>query len=139
MKANGIIVKKVEVIRETLRELRRIKSPTTGKLDKDYFLKRGVERSLQICVEAVIDIAHRIIALKNLPPCSTATKALEALEEMGILKDASAYKKMVQFRNFVVHRYETIETAILVGILRGDLGDFDRFIAEVLEHENDQL
>ncbi len=137
MKVNGVILKKLEVIQETLCKLRELENITVQKLNEDFFLKKGIERSLQVCVEAVIDIAHRFISLENLPPCSTSNKALELIESIGVIKSASYYKPMVQFRNIVVHRYEVIDTEIIIGILQNHLGDFDKFINEVYHYVGD--
>jgi uncharacterized protein YutE (UPF0331/DUF86 family) len=134
MKINGIVLRKIEIIEETLRELRSLDNITTATLESDFFLKKGIERSLQICVEALVDIAHRIISLKASAPCSTAGKALEAIEALGVIADASAYKPMVQFRNIVVHRYEDVDNDIIVGILKRNLDDFDRYINEIMKY-----
>jgi uncharacterized protein YutE (UPF0331/DUF86 family) len=138
MKINGVVTRKIEIIAETLRELHQLENVSTALLDSDFFLRKGVERSLQICVEAMIDIAHRIISLESQPPCSTAGKALEAIEALGAIDNASSYKPMVQFRNVVVHRYENIDTDIIVGILKRNLNDFDRYISEILKYVTGQ-
>ena len=39
---------------------------------------------------------------------------------------------MVQFRNFVVHRYERIDVEILVDIVNNKLAAFESFCDEVL-------
>lgn len=57
---------------------------------------------------------------------------------LGILSDAAAYKKMVQFRNFIVHRYERVDDAILVDMVNRRLTDFDRFREEVLIYASQQ-
>ncbi len=131
MKINGIVLRKIEIIEETLRELRDLENITTAKLEQDFFLKKGIERALQVCVEALIDIAHRIISLETRSPCSTASKALEAIESLGVIASASEYKPMVQFRNIVVHRYENVDNEIIVGILKRNLDDFDKYINEI--------
>jgi len=41
-------------------------------------------------------------------------------------------KKMVQFRNIVVHDYVRINPEIVVGILHQDVKDFNRFASEIL-------
>ncbi len=138
MSSNGVVVRKTEVIQEALRELRRVPELTTARLQEDYLLKRGIERTLQICVEAVVDIAHRIVSLEGRPPCSTGSGALDALEEMGILEDASVYREMVQFRNLVVHRYESVDNAILVDIVHNHLQDFENYVREVSRYEGPQ-
>ncbi len=134
MKINGIVLRKIEIIEETLRELRNLDSITTSTLESNFFLKKGIERSLQVCVEALVDIAHRIISLEATPPCSTAGKALDAIKSLGVIANASEYKPMVQFRNIVVHRYENVDNEIIVGILKRHLDDFDKYINEVLRY-----
>ena len=132
MKVNGVVLRKIEIIEETLRKLRELDGITIAKLEDDFFLKKGIERALQICVEAMVDIAHRIISLEMHSPCSTASKALDAIESLGVIASALAYKPMVQFRNIVVHRYENVDNEIIAGILKKHLGDFEQFIDEVL-------
>jgi uncharacterized protein YutE (UPF0331/DUF86 family) len=131
MKHNGVILQKVETIQSTLRELRKLSRLTSARLEKDFFLKRGVERSLQICVEAMIDIAHRLVSLLDQPPCATGAAALEVLQDKGILKDVAVYKKMIQFRNLIVHRYEIVDSAMLVDIVKNHLVDIECFVREV--------
>lgn len=131
MLGNGVVNSKVRVIHETLSELRKLPDLTVERLAGDFFLRRGVERSLQICVEAVIDIAHRLVSLFGEPPCPAAAAALETLEQRGVIQSAQAYRKMVQFRNIVVHRYDDVDTSILVDIVLHRLGDFERFVQEV--------
>jgi uncharacterized protein YutE (UPF0331/DUF86 family) len=41
---------------------------------------------------------------------------------------------MVQFSNFIVHRYDRIDVAILVDVVNNRLSDFDRFKAEILAY-----
>lgn len=131
MLGNGVVNGKIRVIYETVSELRNLSDLTVERLEGDFFLRRGVERSLQICVEAVIDIAHRLVSLFGAPPCSTATAALETLEQKGVIQSSQAYRKMVQFRNVIVHRYENVDTAILVDVVLHRLGDFECFVQEV--------
>ena len=87
-------------------------------------------------MEAVIDVAHRVLSLHDQPPASTAGKALDALQSLGAIQDASSYKRMVQFRNLVVHRYETVDNAVLVEILERYLDDFARFLQEIQSFED---
>lgn len=132
---NGVLTRKIEIISETVRKLRELPEVTPAVLEREFFLKRGIERSLQICVEAVIDVAHRILSLRDQPPATTAGKALEALEGLGAIEDASRYRQMAQFRNLVVHRYDTVDNEILIYILRNHLDDFDRFIGEIRAYD----
>jgi len=54
--------------------------------------------------------------------------------QMGILGRHEAYSKMVQFRNFVVHRYERVDNAVLVDMVNRRLVDFECFRNEILAY-----
>ena len=68
MKLNGVISRKLSVIAREVEALRALRGVTTARLKREHFLKRGIERSLQVCIEAMIDIANRIIALAKHAP-----------------------------------------------------------------------
>ena len=131
MKYNGIIARKIRVMRDELSMLRNLESVTIKKLDSDLFFKHGIERSLQILVECMIDIANRILALENDSPATTSAESMELLDKKGIIKDYNIYSQMVQFRNFVVHRYEIVDSDILAEICSKRLSDFESFIEEI--------
>ncbi|HSM58361.1 MAG TPA: HepT-like ribonuclease domain-containing protein [Candidatus Sulfomarinibacteraceae bacterium] len=47
---------------------------------------------------------------------------------------AETDRKMVQFRNFIVHRYERVDVAILADLVNRQLDDFDQFRQEILDY-----
>ena len=131
MKYNGVILKKFAVMDDEISHLRRLGSLTCADLNQDHFLKHGIERALQICVEIVIDVAQRILSLEGRQPAATSFDALAGLEALGVIASADRYRTMVQFRNFVVHRYERVDAEVLVAILGRHLGDLTAFRDEV--------
>lgn len=131
MKYNGVILKKFSVMDDEVARLKSLGEVTSGRLDGDHFLKHGIERSLQIGVEVVIDVAQRILSLEGRQPAPTAFDALRGLEALGLLASAERYRPMVLFRNFIVHRYERIDSVVLADILRNHLDDFRAFRDEV--------
>ena len=133
MKYNGVISAKFSVMENEIARLRGLGTVTSGRLDGDHFLKHGIERSLQICVEIVIDVAQRILSLEGRPAAPTSAEALNSLEAMGIIQSADLYRTMIQFRNFVVHRYERVDSCVLVSILEKHLDDLVRFRTEINE------
>ncbi len=131
MKYNGVILKKFSVMENEIARLRGLGAVTIESLENDHFLKHGVERSLQICIEIVVDVSQRILSLEGRQPAPTAFDALAGLEAMGIIASAEKYRTMIQFRNFVVHRYENVDPSVLVSILNVHLGDLEAFRNEV--------
>lgn len=131
MKCNGVILKKFSVMDDEVARLRALGEMTTARLNGDHFLKHGIERALQICVEVVVDVAQRILSLEGRQPAPSAFDALKSLEAMGIIASAERYRTMIQFRNLVVHRYEQVDSTVLAGILSNHLDDLAAFRDEV--------
>ena len=125
---NGILISKLQSLEETLNELRSLGKVNTAQLREDWRTRRAIERDLQIAVEVVIDVCQRIIALHHQTPAATSAQAVERCVQLGVLSGNAAYEKMVQFRNFVVHRYERIDVEILVDIVNNRLDDFENFV-----------
>jgi len=51
----------------------------------DWGLQNIVERSLQVMIEVMTDIAERILAEKGVAPQKTTTETMRKLHELGII------------------------------------------------------
>jgi uncharacterized protein YutE (UPF0331/DUF86 family) len=134
MRVNGIVTSKLQLLDEVLGNLRSLGRLTSQQLDTDWRTKMTVERALQILVEIVIDVCQRIVAESGQTPASSGREAVVRCVELGVLSSVDPFQRMIQFRNFVVHLYERVETAFLVDILNNRLDDFERFRDEVLAY-----
>lgn len=93
----------------------RISKYVTGKTFSDYekddFLRSAVERQFQIIGEAISQL-HRVDAVKA-----------ERIPE---------YKKIVAFRNILIHGYATIENVTVWGVIESDLKPLASAVASML-------
>lgn len=133
---NGVVLEKLQTLDSVLRELRSLGPVTVQQIDEDWRTRRAVERDLQVLVEIVIDVCQRILAVMGQAPATSGTDAVARCIELGVLGEYEAYRRMVQFRNFIVHRYQRVDTAILVDMVNRRLPDFERFSREVLAFVN---
>ncbi len=131
---NGVIIQKLQSLDETVSELRSLGSLTVEQLNSDWRIRRAVERDLQVLTEIVLDICQRLICLAGQTPATTGIEAIERCIQLGALSHYDAYRKMVQFRNFIVHRYDRVDVAILAEMVNKFLGDFERFRTEILSY-----
>ncbi|MCW5211634.1 DUF86 domain-containing protein [Desulfobulbus sp. TB] len=131
---NGVITRKLEVLEETLHELESLGKVTLDTLQNDWLVRRAVERDLQILVEVVIDVCHRLISGAGTAPASSAIEAVKKCVRLGVLSSEEPFRQMVQFRDLIVHRYERVEPEILVGVMNKHLQDFRLFQKEVLRY-----
>jgi len=131
---NGVILQKLQMLDEVLTELRSLGSVTTKQLNDDWRTRRAIERDLQVLVEIVIDICQRIISLAGQSPAATSADAIARCIQLRALSEQDAYRQMVQFRNFIVHRYERVDTGILANMVNSHLSDFEQFRTEILAY-----
>ena len=134
MSINGVITAKLSTLDSVLVELRSLGCVTCGQLRDNWQTRRAIERDLQVLVEVVVDVCQRMLSLLNEAPASTSAEAVERCVQHGIIKRCDDYRRMVQFRNFVVHRYENVDVEILADIVNNRLGSFEQFRSEVLAH-----
>jgi len=110
---------------------RRLEGVSRETFCDDWGLRAMTERALQVCIEMVIDIAERFLALKGAGPAATGAESMEKLAALGVIKSAAPYKEMVRFRNLLVDQNEQIDPVILYGIATTRLSDFRRFQDEI--------
>ena len=131
MTINGIVERKLLLLEETLQELKSWEITDYTLFKNSSMQKKAVERSLTVCVEIMLDVTLRILAINKMPPKDSAIENLKQLEGLGVLKFSERYEAMIKFRNFIVHRYENIEPEILFDIISNRLNDYTAFIDEV--------
>jgi len=124
---NGVINRKLKLLETKLLELRSWEIGTFYDFQSNTMMRYAAERILQICVEIVIDIGMRIVAIEKQLVAENASDMLSFLEKAGIIPDKHPFHKMVKFRNLVVHRYEYVDAEILYGIIKKNLSDFEHF------------
>ena len=133
MKFNGVILQKLNTLETVTGELRSVLPVTEQQLAGDWRTRRAVERDLQIAVEVIIDVCQRLISLAGQTPATSGGAAVEKCVALGALSGLDPYRKMIQFRNHLVHRYDIIEPKLLAELVNLRLGDFDQFRQEILD------
>lgn len=132
MEPNGVIQRKLAVLDKYLTQLQReLEDVDIKSFKSNWPQQRMAERVLQVMVEIVVDIAERIIALKNAGPTTTAAEAMEKLVELKVIQSVEPYINMVKFRNLIVHQYEEIDPEIVFNIAKNRLGTFRQFRDEI--------
>jgi len=117
MTINGIIEKKLRLLEQKLSEINDWQITSYAEFSQSSLKINAVERALTVCVEIMIDISERILAIKKIPPKDTSVENFKELERLKIIQSFETYADMIRFRNFIVHRYETIDTQILFAIV----------------------
>ena len=131
---NSVVLQKLQALDEALAEIRSLGQISISQLKTDWRTCRAVERDLQVLVEIVIDVCQRLISLAGQTPSATGGEALRRCVQLGVLASDEPYRRMVQFRNLIVHHYDRVDVEILAGIVNRHLGDFEQFRNEILKY-----
>jgi uncharacterized protein YutE (UPF0331/DUF86 family) len=134
-----LILRKVAELEEYLVQIREFSAVSAEEYTADWKTRRIVERTLQIMIELCIDIAGHIISDRKLRVPVSYADTFKSLSEAGLITPDTLdiMGKMAKFRNVIVHQYESVDTAIVIMILRNHLDDFLVFRDAILKMIND--
>ncbi len=126
-----LVSNKIARIEVAVQELRTIARPDL--LRDDILQQRFVERTLQIAIQAAMDVASHVVADEYLGEPRTAREIFALLGRRDVIDRslAARLELMVGFRNIVVHEYDNIDLDKVREILAhhlDDLLDFARIM-----------
>jgi uncharacterized protein YutE (UPF0331/DUF86 family) len=136
MSDNEIVAKKVAFIKEQVSEIESLlRRKSRKEVLSDPWLIKGLKYSLQIAIEAMIDIIYHICAKHFKKAPTDARDGLYILLENKLIteKDFLTFSQMIGFRNKVVHCYQQVSSEKVYEIAANELSDFDRFVELVLD------
>ena len=130
-----LLLDRLTLLDEYLRDLQEVSGVGWTEFTGDKRLRRHIERTLQLAIEACLDIGNHLIADARLRQPQDYKDIFTVLVENGYLpeEDRAAYQKMAGFRNVLVHGYARIDPAIVFGVLKKDLSRFEQFARAMRE------
>jgi len=129
-----LVRRKLTELSEYVRQVSEYRDVTVEQYRADWKTQRIVERTLQMAIEACVDIAGHMVADRGLRAPATYADTFEILVQSGLLSPdlGEAMVKMTGFRNVIVHDYAGIDVEVVIRVLRERLDDFRRFETEAL-------
>lgn len=126
-----LVAKKLALIETWVRELRTLGRP--AELERDVREQRFVEHTLQIAIQAALDVASHIVSDERLGEPRTNQETFDLLSRAGWLDAdlAVTLRAAVGFRNVLVHGYAGVDVAIVKDIVENHLGDLLAFVAAI--------
>jgi uncharacterized protein YutE (UPF0331/DUF86 family) len=126
-----LVTKKLALIETFLRELRSEGHP--DRIARDLRERRFFEHTLQIAIQATLDVASHIVSDERLGEPLSNRDLFERLGRHGWLDETLAQRltRMAGFRNILVHGYADVDPAIVKDVAQNHLGDLEEFVAAV--------
>ena len=91
------------------------------------------ERNLQVAIESCLDLGKIIITNKKLQEPSDNKGVFAVLAEADIIPKESLrfLMPMAGTRNILVHGYDRVDDALIYGILKKHLNNFEEFLSQI--------
>jgi len=126
-----LLAKKLAAIETCVQELRTLARP--AEIVRDVREARFVLHTLQIAIQAAIDVASHIVSDERLGEPETNRELFDRLAQHGWLPAdvAATMGRMAGFRNIVVHGYAGVNLEVVTGIVEHRLGDLLAFAAAI--------
>ena len=94
------------------------------------------ERNIQVAVEACLDIGKIIIANQGIAEPSDNKGVFSVIAEAWIITKESLgfLMPMAGTRNILIHGYDRIYNALIYGIIKKHLNNFEEFLNQVMDY-----
>ena len=126
-----LVAKRLAFIETCLRELAQLARPAD--LATDIREQRFVEHTLQLSIQAALDVAAHIVSEERLGEPTTNRELFDRLARAGWIgrELADRISNMAGFRNILVHGYTDVDLAIVQDVLANHLGDLDAYVSAI--------
>lgn len=127
---------KLQNLQAYLEKLRILSDIPRQEFFEDFTKVESAKHLLQVSIETCLDIGNHIIASERFRAPETYADTFNVLVEHQVLTDEylKTFRRMVQFRNRLVHLYWEVDTEIVYEILQNNLDDFDTFAKLILDY-----
>ena len=127
----ALVSKKLALIESCLSDLHRLARPDA--IDTDVRELRFVEHTLQIGIQAALDVASHIVSDRRLGEPRTNRELFDLLHGDGWIEGdlTATLRNMAGFRNVLVHGYDDVDLAVVHDVLDAHLGDLTAFVEAV--------
>ncbi|MBS3949255.1 MAG: DUF86 domain-containing protein [Peptococcaceae bacterium] len=135
MVEKAVVTRLLVQLEEYLRDLDEVKLRySLQDYKENKIIRRYTERTLQVAIEACLDLASHIISYSGFREPLDNKDCFQVLLENKLIpvELAEILKRMAQFRNVVVHDYIRINPEIVYSIVQENIPDIVSF-AQMVE------
>ena len=135
---NDVVINKIQSIQRCVRRAREEYQADPGGFASNYTRQDAALLNMVRACETAIDLANHIIRVQKLgiPVSSADTFELLKAERIIDSRLAERMKRMVGFRNTVVHQYTKVDLAIVEAVIVAELDELLAFADQIRKYVN---
>lgn len=130
----SLVLARVAIIRANLTELEQIRQEGKAAFQGSARTIAASRYLLQTSLEAMADIGNHIIARQGWGVPTSYQATMELLAGKGVVAPSKleVYRRMMRFRNLVVHLYHQVDDVAVWEIIADHLEDYRDFLADII-------
>ena len=131
---NNVVVNKVQSIQRCVYRAREEYRAAGERFGQDYTRQDAAILNVTRAFEQSIDLANHVIRTAKIGIPTDSTESFELLVRAGIIAGelGGKLRKMVGFRNTVIHEYQVVDIAIVEAVIETGLNDLLAFADQIL-------
>jgi uncharacterized protein YutE (UPF0331/DUF86 family) len=135
---NDVVINKIQSIQRCVRRAREEYEADPGSFASNYTRQDAALLNVVRACETAIDLANHIIRVRKLGIPVSSADSFELLKAERIISSrlAERMKRMVGFRNTVVHQYTKVDLAIVEAVIVTELDELLAFADQIRQHVN---
>ncbi|MFH1115420.1 MAG: DUF86 domain-containing protein [Pseudomonadota bacterium] len=135
---NDIVINKIQSIQRCVQRAREEYESNPDGFDTDYTRQDAAILNVVRACEQAIDLANHVIRKHKMGIPSSSTESFDLLRQKSVIDAplAERLKRMVHFRNTVIHEYQRTDMNIVRAIIVSELNDLIRFGDRIMEFGN---
>ena len=131
---NELVTDKIQSIQLCIARAREEYNADPEHFETNYTRQDAAILNVIRACEQAIDLANHVIKGRKMGVPTSSTESFELLQKHAVIepKLADQLKKMVYFRNLVIHRYQQMELDIVKAVIVSGLDDLIAFGDRIL-------
>ena len=132
---DDVILNKYAIIQRCLVRIQEEYVGYEDELTTNFTRQDSIILNIQRACQAALDLANRVIRLKQLGIPQNNRESFALLADAGLVSQALAdtMMKMVGFRNIAVHEYQKLNLDILRAVIEQHVKSLDDFATELIK------
>jgi uncharacterized protein YutE (UPF0331/DUF86 family) len=133
-------IRRIEKFYECLSKLKKLSEYSKKQIMNDFLLADSVERNIQIAVEAVMDVARKIISVMGWKMPKSYKEVADILYEKGVIDKrlSEDVKELIGLRNVLVHLYADVKLDIILDGLEGYTKVLEKTMRKLIEFSKEK-
>jgi uncharacterized protein YutE (UPF0331/DUF86 family) len=134
---NDIVINKVQSIQRCVQRAREEMLSAGEGFRHDFTRQDAAILNVTRACEQAIDLANHVIRAEKIGIPTDSAESFELLARAGIIETelSPRLRKMVGFRNTVIHEYQVVDMGIVERVITDGLGDLLAFADQVLRRK----